>query len=111
MNRPNAPVPARRWMFVIPVAAVMYLLAFVDRNNVAIILPFVGKDLPLSGSAKGLAAGIFFVGYMLLQIPAAVLAAKWSARKTVLALMILWALAAMACGLVHTEGQLYVARF
>jgi sugar phosphate permease len=89
----------------------MYLLAFVDRNNVAIILPFIGKELPLSGSAKGLAGGIFFVGYMLLQIPAAILAAKWSARKTVLALMVLWGLAAMACGLVHTEGQLYVARF
>jgi sugar phosphate permease len=113
VNRPtaNPSVPARRWVFVIPVAAIMYMLAYVDRNNVSIILPYIGKDLPLSGSAKGMASGIFFVGYMLLQIPAAVLAARWSARKTVLILMVLWGIAAMTCGLVHTQGQLYAARF
>ena len=104
-------VPAKRWMFVIPVAAVMYMLAYIDRTNVALILPYIGKDLPLSGSAKGLASGIFFVGYMILQLPGAILAARWSARKTVLLLMIAWSVAAMACGLVQTEFQLHVARF
>jgi sugar phosphate permease len=107
----NPAVPARRWAYVIPVAVVMYMLAFVDRSNVSLILPFIGKDFPLSGSAKGMATGIFFVGYMLLQIPGAVLAARWSARKTVVILMVLWGLAAMLCGLVHSEGQLYAARF
>jgi sugar phosphate permease len=107
----NPTVPARRWTFVIPVAVIMYMLAFVDRGNVAIILPYIGEDLPLSGSAKGLATGIFFIGYVLLQIPAAILAARWSARNTVLILMVLWGLAATACGLVRTEGELYLARF
>jgi sugar phosphate permease len=107
----RAAVPRKRWMLVIPVAAVMYLLAYVDRTNVALILPYIGKELPLSASAKGLASGIFFVGYLVLQIPAAVLAARWSARRTVVVLMIAWSLAAMACGLVHTEFQLDVARF
>ncbi|GLZ15019.1 MFS transporter [Actinomadura sp. NBRC 104425] len=105
-----ATAPARRWTYVIPVAAIMYMLAYLDRNNVAIILPYMDDDFPLSGSAKGMASGIFFVGYMVLQIPAAVLAARWSARKTVLILMIAWGLAAMTCGLVHSETQLYVAR-
>jgi sugar phosphate permease len=106
-----AAIPQKRWVFVIPVAAVMYMLAYIDRTNVALILPYVGEDLPLSASAKGLASGIFFVGYLLLQIPAAVLAARWSARKTVLGLMIAWSLAAMACGLVRSEVELHVARF
>ncbi|GDY31685.1 MFS transporter [Gandjariella thermophila] len=106
-----AAAPAKRWAYVIPVAAVMYMLAYIDRTNVALILPYVGKELPLSASAKGFASGIFFVGYLLLQIPGAVLAARWSARKTVLLLMLAWSLAAMACGLVHSEIQLHVARF
>ncbi|MBX6768552.1 MAG: MFS transporter [Actinomadura rubrobrunea] len=106
-----ATVPARRWTYVIPVAAVMYMLAYLDRNNVSIIMPYMDDDFPLSASAKGMASGIFFVGYMFLQIPAAVLAARWSARKTVLILMAAWGLAAMACGLVRSEGQLYAARF
>ncbi|GAA4528709.1 MFS transporter [Amycolatopsis samaneae] len=103
-------IPRKRWAYVIPVAVVMYMLAYLDRTNVAVILPYIGSDFPLSASAKGLASGIFFLGYLVLQIPAAVLAAKWSARKTVVLLMILWALAAVLCGLVRTETQLHLAR-
>jgi len=72
---------------------------------------YVDKELNLSASAQGFAGGIFFIGYLLLQIPGAVLAARWSARRTVLILMVTWSFAAMACGLVRTEEQLYVARF
>ncbi|CAM02735.1 sugar phosphate permease [Saccharopolyspora erythraea NRRL 2338] len=111
MSNNGVAAPSRRWVFVIPVAAVMYMLAYIDRTNVSLILPYVGQDLPLSASAKGLASGIFFVGYMLLQIPAAILAARWSSRKTVLWLMITWSLAAMACGLVRSELELHIARF
>ncbi|ADJ44135.1 major facilitator transporter [Amycolatopsis mediterranei S699] len=103
-------IPRRRWAYVIPVAVVMYMLAYLDRTNVAVILPYIGDDFPLSAGAKGLASGIFFVGYLVLQIPAAVLAAKWSARKTVLILMVAWAFAAVLCGLVQNETQLYLAR-
>ncbi|MET8848744.1 MFS transporter [Amycolatopsis sp. NPDC004625] len=103
-------IPRRRWAYVIPVAVVMYMPAYLDRTNVAVILPYVGADFPLSAGAKGLASGIFLVGYLVLQIPAAVLAAKWSARKTVLILMIAWAFAAVLCGLVRNETQLHLAR-
>ena len=103
-------IPRKRWTYVIPVAVVMYMLAYLDRTNVAVILPYIGDDFPLSASAKGLASGIFFIGYLVLQIPAAILASRWSARKTVLLLMIAWAVAAVLCGLVRTENQLYLAR-
>jgi len=109
-----AVVPAKRWVYVIPVAVVMYMLAYLDRNNVSVILAFISKNDPsmsLTPSATGMAAGIFFVGYMFLQIPGALLAQKWSAKKTVLILMVLWSFAAMSCGMVHTQGQLYFARF
>ncbi|MCL2735199.1 MAG: MFS transporter [Propionibacteriaceae bacterium] len=107
-------IPQKRWLHVIPVAVVMYMLAYLDRNNVSIILTFIGKNDPsmaLSDSAKGMAAGIFFLGYMVLQIPGALLAQKWSAKKTVVILMVLWGFAAIACGMVRDETQLYVARF
>ncbi|WP_028709174.1 MFS transporter [Propionicicella superfundia] len=106
-------VPQKRWAYVIPVAAIMYMLAYLDRNNVAVILPFIEKDptMHLTVSDKGLVSGIFFVGYMFLQIPGAVAAQKWSAKKTVLILMITWGIAAMACGLVADRNQFLVARF
>lgn len=106
-------IPLKRWTFVIPVAAVMYMLAFLDRNNVAVVLPFIGNDpsMQLSATDQGLISGIFFVGYMILQIPAAILAQKWSAKNVVLVLMILWGLAAMSTGLVQSRNLFLVARF
>ncbi|TJZ58862.1 MFS transporter [Streptomyces piniterrae] len=105
------PVPAKRWTYVIPVAAVMYMLAYLDRNNVSVILPYMHGDLALSNADKGMVGGIFFVGYVFLQIPAAILAQRWSARKTVVLLMIAWGLAAMLSGLVQSRTQFYAARF
>src|SRR5450756_1542284 len=106
-------ISSKRWSFVIPVAAIMYMLAYLDRNNVAVILPFIGDDpsMQLTVADKGLVTGIFFVGYMFLQIPAAILAQKWSAKNVVLILMTMWGLAAMATGLVQSRGQFLVARF
>ncbi|HEX3576237.1 MAG TPA: MFS transporter, partial [Rhodopila sp.] len=73
-------IPARRWGYVIPMAVVMYVLAYVDRINVAMVLPYVDKTFGLSAADSGFAAGIFFVGYMVLQIPGGLLASRWSAR-------------------------------
>jgi sugar phosphate permease len=107
----NANVPAKRWTFVIPVAAVMYILAYVDRINVGMILPYIDESFGLSASDSGFAAGIFFVGYMLLQIPGGMLASRWSARKTVAILMVTWGVTAVLTGFVQSRTQLYVARF
>ncbi|MCE4947718.1 MFS transporter [Streptomyces noursei] len=108
---PAGVVPAKRWVYVIPVAAIMYMLAYLDRNNVSVVLPYMHGDLDLSNADKGLAGGIFFLGYVFLQIPAAVLAQRWSARKTVLILMVAWGLSAALSGLVQSRTQFYAARF
>ncbi|HTX54479.1 MAG TPA: MFS transporter [Candidatus Baltobacteraceae bacterium] len=98
-------------MRIIPVAVVTYVLAYVDRINVAMVLPYVDRSFGLTNADVGFAAGIFFVGYMLLQIPAGMLAYRWGARRVVAILMILWGLSAIATGLVETKNELFVARF
>lgn len=111
MSRSGARAADRRWVLLIPVATVMYLLAFVDRTNISFVLPFMKNDLHLSAADQGFASGIFFVGYLVLQVPGAVLAQRWSAKKTVLLLMVLWGASAAACGLVQSRDQMYAARF
>lgn len=101
----------RRWLILIPVASLMYMMAFLDRTNISFVLPFMGDDLGLTATDKGLVNGIFFVGYLILQVPAAMLAQRWNAKWTVLILMVLWGLASIACGLVETREQMLVARF
>jgi MFS family permease len=92
-------------------AVVTYILAYVDRINVAMILPYIDKNFGLSPAASGFAAGIFFVGYMILQVPAGYLASRWSARKVIAILMVLWGVTAVLTGFVETRTQLYIARF
>ncbi|WP_062238459.1 MFS transporter [Fictibacillus sp. FJAT-27399] len=100
-----------KWGKIIPVAFIMYMLAYMDRINIGVLMPNIQKDLDISSSAAGDIAGIFFVGYLILQIPGGILATKWSAKKFIFILMILWGLAAMATGFVQTEGQLKFVRF
>ena len=63
----------QRWLRIIPVALVMYTISYVDRTNVSLALdPTISsmmKDLLMDDRMKGEAAGIFFFGYLLLQIP------------------------------------------
>jgi sugar phosphate permease len=104
-------VRTSKWIRIIPVAFIMYMLAYIDRINVGVLMPYIQKDLNLSASAAGDVAGIFFVGYLIFQIPGGILAAKWSAKKVIFILMILWGIAAICSGLVQTEAQLKVVRF
>lgn len=105
----------QRWLRIIPVALIMYTISYVDRTNVSLALDpklsSMMKDLLMDDKLKGLAAGIFFFGYVLLQIPGGHLANKWSAKKVVGILLVLWGICAVGCGLVKTYRQFAVMRF
>jgi MFS family permease len=60
---------------------------------------------------KGHAAGVFFLGYVLLQIPGGYLASRWSAKKLVSMLLVLWGMCAVGCGLASSFRAFEVTRF
>ena len=60
---------------------------------------------------KGEAAGIFFFGYVLLQIPGGYLASRWSARKVISLFLIFWGLCAVGCGLSRSFREFELMRF
>jgi len=105
----------QRWLRIIPVALIMYTISYIDRTNVALALdPKIStmmQDLLMDDKMKGHAAGIFFFGYILLQIPGGYLASRWSARKVIAILLVLWGICAVGCGLVTTFRQFEVMRF
>ena len=70
-----------RWIRIIPVALIMYTIAFIDRTNISLALPHISRDLHLDPQQAGTVAGIFFWGYLALQIPGGHLAKHWSAKK------------------------------
>jgi MFS family permease len=95
----------------VPVALVVYIISFMDRTNIGFAFTGMGKDLHLDSASEGLAGGIFFIGYLVLQIPGGHLAERWSAKKFVGIMVLIWGVLAVASGLVQNFTELLVVRF
>ena len=102
---------SQRWLHIIPVSFIMYTIAFIDRTNVSLALKSMSHALHMDPTQAGGATGFFFVGYVVLQIPGGHLAQRWSAKRFVSILLVMWGLCSVACGLVQTWHQFLVMRF
>lgn len=100
-----------RWVRILGVAFIMYILAYVDRTNISMAIPAMRAELGLTTSAIGFATGMFFWGYIILQVPAGRLAAVWSAKWVIFGLLMLWSVVSFSTAFVHTENQLIANRF
>jgi ACS family tartrate transporter-like MFS transporter len=96
---------------LLPFLFLLYVIAYIDRINVSFAGLQMTKDLGFSDAVFGFGSGVFFIGYLLLGIPGAILVEKWSARKTIAATMVIWGIVASATGLIHTAIEFYIMRF
>ncbi len=94
-----------------PFLFLLYIVAFLDRVNVGYAGLEMTRELHFSNAVFGFGSGIFFIGYVLLEIPGTLIVEVWSARKWIARIMISWGLLAGLTGLVHTAHQFYWARF
>ncbi len=104
------PIPEDRWLRVIVVAFVMYTIAFIDRTNISLAQISISHDLNMDSQQFGGAAGVFFWGYLVLQIPGGYLARRWSAKWFVAILLVVWGLCSAGTGLVKTGSQFWAMR-
>jgi len=102
---------ARIFRRILPFVFFLYILAYIDRANVAFANRPMSVDLGFSEAVFGFGAGVFFVGYFLLQIPGALLVERWSARRLIAAILVTWGLLTMLIGFVKTPSQFYASRF
>src|ERR1700676_5001941 len=96
---------------VMPYLFILYVINFLDRMNVGAAALQMPKDLGFSDGVVGMGAGIFFLGYFLLEIPGALLVERWSARKWIARIMISWGLVTVLMAFIHTAHQFYLVRF
>jgi ACS family tartrate transporter-like MFS transporter len=96
---------------LLPFLFILYITNYLDRTSVAYAAIGMSRDLGFSDRVFGLGAGIFFVSYLALQVPGALLVECWSARRVISLTMIAWGSLTALTGLVHTPTQLYLARF
>ncbi|CAF9906319.1 MAG: hypothetical protein HETSPECPRED_006143 [Heterodermia speciosa] len=97
---------------VIPFLSIMYLLAFLDRTNVANASVFgLQKDLGLTGTQYNTALTIFFVPYIVFEIPSNILLKKLTPHLWLSACMFLFGLVTVCQGLVQNYSGLLATRF
>ncbi len=110
---PVDPIAVRRkvaW-HVLPLIFLIYIVAYLDRANAGFAKLAMAGDLKFSDTVFGFGFGIFFVGYLFLEIPGALLVEHWSARKWFSRILISWGFVSALTGFVRTPGQFYFARF
>jgi ACS family tartrate transporter-like MFS transporter len=111
----TVPIPQRTRRRInrrlLPFLFLLYIIAFLDRINISFAGLDMTRELGFSDQVFGLGSGIFFAGYVLLEIPGSLIVELWSARKWIARIMISWGLVGSLTGLIHTAHQFYWARF
>lgn len=96
---------------LIPYLFLLYVVAFVDRINIGFAALTMNKELGITSQQYGLAAGVFFFGYFLFEVPSNLMLHKIGARVWIARILLSWGLVATLTGLVHSVNELYLARF
>jgi MFS transporter, ACS family, tartrate transporter len=102
----------KAYVRLLPLLFLSYAIAYVDRVNVSLAKLRMTEDLEgFDNKVIGFGSGIFFIGYLLLEIPGTLLVERWSARKWFCRIMISWGFVAALTALVKTPMQFYGVRF
>src|SRR5262245_46338741 len=96
---------------LLPLLFVLYICNYVDRTNVAIAKLQMNHDLGMSDTAYGFGFGIFFLGYVVFEVPSNLILARVGARRWIARIMISWGLIASALMFMRTPVQFYWLRF
>ncbi|HEY3426464.1 MAG TPA: MFS transporter [Negativicutes bacterium] len=105
-------IPNGRWYHIIPATILVYIVAFMDRTNISFgIAGGMDVALGMTATVSGLAAGIFFVGYLFLQVPGGHIAEHGSAKKFIAWTILFWGGFAALTGYVTEVWQLLGIRF
>ncbi|MDB5737509.1 MAG: transporter [Sphingomonas bacterium] len=96
---------------IVPLCFLLYIVSYIDRANIGYAALQMNAELGLSSEAFGLAAGVFFIGYFLFEVPSNLLMARYGARAWIARILIGMGLVSMATAFVQSANQLYVLRF
>jgi ACS family tartrate transporter-like MFS transporter len=94
----------------LPFAFICYVVAYIDRVNVGFVAGTLQRELSMSATTYGIAAGLFFLGYCLFEVPSNLVLERVGARRWIARIMIGWGLVSMATMFVWDSASFMVAR-
>lgn len=95
---------------LVPFMGLLYFVNYLDRTNIGFAKLTMDHDLGLSETAYGLASGLFFIGYLILEVPSNLILHRVGARRWIARIMVSWGLIAALTTFVPNAGTLYVMR-
>src|SRR3984957_3501604 len=96
---------------LIPLIALGYGTAYMDRVNISFASLQMNRDLHFSASVYGFGAGLFFLSYAACEVPSNLLLVRFGARRWLARIMFTWGLLSMGMLFVKTPHQFYAMRF
>src|SRR6476660_5869751 len=87
---------------LLPFVFLIYIVNYIDRVNVSFANLRMSADLGFSDRVYGLGVGMFYVTYVLFEIPGAIIVERWSARKWIARIMVSWGIVTILTGFVQT---------
>ncbi|MGO4307355.1 MFS transporter [Cupriavidus sp. RAF12] len=99
------------WLRIIPFLFICYVVSFLDRINIGFAQLQMKQDLGFSDAMYGLGAAVFYVGYVLCEVPSNMLLARFGARRTFTRIMLLWGAASVGMMMVSQPSHFYALRF
>lgn len=108
----TAKIPHQRWWRILPPSLLIYIFGYMDRSSLGFAMAGgMSEAIGMTATIAGMAGGVFYFGYLLLQIPAGDIAEKASAKKFITYCIISFGIIAFAVGLVTNTWELLVLRF
>lgn len=95
---------------LIPFLFLCYVLNYIDRVNISFAHLQFRSDIGLSEAAYGLGVGVFYIGYVLFEVPSNLLLNRIGPRRTIARIMVLWGLVSVSMMFVRNPTQFYIAR-
>ncbi len=96
---------------IIPYAFVLYVIAYIDRANIGYAALQMNQELALTSEAFGFAAGVFFIGYFLFEVPSNMMLAKFGPRIWIGRILVTWGIVSVLSAFSQNAAHLYICRF
>lgn len=111
MNDLESKTLRRLTVRLIPLLMALYFVNYLDRTNLGIAKAEISADLQLSATMFGLASGIFFIGYVLVEVPSNLALVRFGARRWLARIAVSWGIVAVAIAFAPNATTLLVLRF
>ena len=95
---------------LLPFLMLLYLIAYIDRANISVAALQMNAELGLTATMYGIGAGLFYLTYIVFEVPSNVILARVGARRWIARIMVSWGIVACGMAFIQNANQLYVMR-